>query len=324
MISREKIWPKLALLLLTLTLSCGQAAAGYPDHPLHMIVPTGAGGITDVLARLVSDKLSQNLGQPVIVENRNGAGGIIGSDYVARAAPDGYTLLFVFPSHSVNPSLYAKIPYDTAAAFAPVTEVSTFPAILVVRADFPAHNLKELIAYGKSQSDPLNYGSVGNGSLGFLTAELFGMKTGIKLVQVAYKGMPQAMMGLMSGDTSLYFDTPVTALPLLKSGKVRALGVTSRTRLAVLPDVPAIDEVVSGYEAQGWNGVLAPRGTPDEIIAKLNTTLVTILKSPDVNTQLTGQGVEVVASSPEEFSTVIRTDIAKWGAVIRSAGIKPE
>jgi tripartite-type tricarboxylate transporter receptor subunit TctC len=238
------------------------AASGqdYPNRPIHFVVPTGPGGITDLLARIVADKLGQAMKQPVIVENRGGAGGIIGSEYVAKARPDGYTLLFAYPTHVVNPSLYAKLPYDTVTDFVPVTMVSVLPVVLAVPKSSPAKNLQELIALAKKQPDTLNYSSVGNGSLGFLAAELFALDAGIKIVQVPYRGTPQATMALISGEVSLFFDAPLTLLPLVKTGEVRALGVTSKNRLAALPDVPAINESVPGYEALGWNGIFAPKG----------------------------------------------------------------
>jgi tripartite-type tricarboxylate transporter receptor subunit TctC len=301
----------------------GQAAAEtYPAHPIHLIVPTGAGGITDLLARIVAAKLGDATGQPVIVENRGGASGMIGSEYVAHARPDGYTLLFAYPTHVVNPALFAKIPYDTLRDFAPVTMVATLPVVLTVRSDFPAKSLQDIIAMAKKKPGSLNYSSVGNGSLGFLAAELFLMDAGIQLTQVPYAGTPQATIGLLSGDVSLFFDAPLTMMPLAKAGKVRLLGVTSSKRLPILPDVPAISEVIPGYEAIGWNGILAPAETPPAVISQLNQTIVKILKTPAVNQQLTAQGVEVVGDTPQEFGARIKSDIDKWGGLIKKAGIK--
>jgi tripartite-type tricarboxylate transporter receptor subunit TctC len=302
------------------------AASGqdYPNRPIHFVVPTGPGGITDLLARIVADKLGQAMKQPVIVENRGGAGGIIGSEYVAKAKPDGYTLLFAYPTHVVNPSLYAKLPYDTLTDFVPVTMVSMLPVVLAVPNSSPARDLQELIALAKKQPGSLNYSSVGNGSLGFLAAELFALDAGIKIVQVAYRGTPQATMALLSGEVSLFFDAPLTLLPLVKTGEVRALGVTSKGRLAVLPDVPAINESVPGYEALGWNGIFAPKGTPRSIIERLNRETVAILKRSDVNEQLVAQGLEIMGDSPEEFEAAVTTDIEKWKKVLRGAGVRAE
>jgi tripartite-type tricarboxylate transporter receptor subunit TctC len=298
-------------------------AEDYPVRAIHMIVPTGAGGITDVLARLVSDRLSDVTGQSVIVEDRPGAGGISGTEYVARARADGYTLLFAFPSHAINPGLYRKLPYDTINDFEPVTMVSVFPCVLDVRPDFPARTLRDLIALAKAQSGPLNYASVGNGSLAFLSAELFGQEAGIRLVQVPFAGTPQANAALMSGEVDIFFDTPVTSLPLIRAGKVRALGVTSRNRQISLPDVPSVSETVRGYEALGWNGVLAPKGTPNAIVGRLNQLLVAILHAPAMHEELTERGVQVVGDTQAEFGAAIRSETAKWAAVIQKAGIQP-
>jgi tripartite-type tricarboxylate transporter receptor subunit TctC len=253
-------WCCLFGILVCATFATAASGQDYPNRPIHLVVPTGPGGITDLLARIVADKLGQAMKQPVIVENRGGAGGIIGSEYVAKARPDGYTLLFAYPTHVVNPSLYAKLPYDTVTDFVPVTMVSVLPVVLAVPKSSPAKNLQELIALAKKQPGTLNYSSVGNGSLGFLAAELFALDAGIKIVQVPYRGTPQATMALISGEVSLFFDAPLTLVPLVKTGEVRALGVTSKNRLAVLPDVPAINESVPGYEALGWNGIFAPKG----------------------------------------------------------------
>jgi tripartite-type tricarboxylate transporter receptor subunit TctC len=311
-------------ILVCATFATAASGQDYPNRPIHFVVPTGPGGITDLLARIVADKLGQAMKQPVIVENRGGAGGIIGSEYVAKARPDGYTLLFAYPTHVVNPSLYAKLPYDTVTDFVPVTMVSVLPVVLAVPSSSPAKNLQELIALAKKQPDTLNYSSVGNGSLGFLAAELFALDAGIKIVQVPYRGTPQATMALISGEVSLFFDAPLTLLPLVKTGEVRALGVTSKNRLAVLPDVPAISESVPGYEALGWNGIFAPKETPRSIIERLNRETIAILKKPDVNEQLVAQGLEVIGDSPEEFEAVVTTDIEKWKNVLRGAGVRAE
>lgn len=299
-------------------------AEDFPNRPIHLIVPTGAGGITDVLARLVGERLSKSAGQPVIVENRSGAGGVLGSDYVARSAPDGYTLLFAFPSHTVNAALFAKLPYDTLESFDPVTMISTFPGVLEVRPNFPATTLQDLIAVAKSSADPLNYASVGNGSLAFLSAELLALEAHVALVQAPYKSVPEAAWALQSGDVEIFFDTPVTALPLIRAGKVRALAVTSERRQRTMPDVPAVSETIPGYKAIGWNGVLAPRDTPRPVIERLNQLIVDILRTPEMQRDLAAMGVEGAGNTPEEFDAAIRSDIAKWSALIKRAGIQPE
>lgn len=299
-------------------------AEDFPNQPIHLIVPTGAGGITDVLARLVGARLSKAATQTVIIENRTGLGGVLGSDYVARSTPDGYTLLFAFPSHTVNAALFAKLPYDTLDSFAPVTMISTFPGVLEVRPSFPATTLQDLIALAKSSTDPLNYASVGNGSLAFLSAELLALEAHVALVQAPYKSVPEAALALQSGDVEMFFDTPVTALPLIRAGKVRALAVTSERRQPAIPDVPAVSETIPGFKAIGWNGVLAPRGTPKPVIDRLNQLIVGVLRTPEMQREMAAMGVEGAGDTPEQFDAAIRADIAKWSALIKRAGIQPE
>jgi tripartite-type tricarboxylate transporter receptor subunit TctC len=300
------------------------AADAYPGRPIRLVVPTGAGGITDILARVVAEKLRGTLGQQIVVDNRGGAGGIIGSDIVAKAAPDGYTLLMVFPSHPVNPSLFRKMPFDTLRDFAPITMVGTVTQVLLVHPTFPAKSVKELIAYAVERPGQLNFGTVGRGSLGYLSAELFASLTGIRIVHVAYKGAPQVMTALIAGEVQIYFNVPITALPQIKAGKVRALGVSTKSRLAIMPDVPTIAESgVPGYEVVGWNGILAPARTPRPIIERLHAEIVKVLRSPDVVEQLTTQGVDPIGNTPEEFAAIIRTDVEKWARVLKSAGVAP-
>lgn len=299
-------------------------AEDYPDRPVHMVVPTGPGGITDVLARLISEQLARSTGYPVLVENRAGAGGVAGTDYVANAAPDGYTLLFAFPSHAVNAALYKRLPYDAVEGFEPVTMVSRFPAVLEVRPDFPAATIEALIILAQSKTNPLNYASVGNGSLAFLAAELFAQSTNIKLVQAPYTSVPEADNAVLSGEVDLFFDTPVTAIPLLRAGKVRALGVTSKSRQPALPDVPSISETIPGYEVLGWNGVLAPKGTPSEVVEQLNRLIVDALRTPRMQREFAADGVQSVGDSPGQFRQAIQADIEKWSALIRELGIQPE
>ncbi len=300
------------------------AAENYPARPIRIIVPTGAGGITDILARIVGQRLGENLSQKVIVENRPGASGIVGSDVVAKSPPDGYTLLMVYPSHPVNPSLFANMPYDTVKSFAPITMVSGVTLVLAVNAALPARNLQELIAMAKDKPGQLNFSSVGAGSLGHLGAELFRSLAGVNITHVPYKGAPQAMMAVLSGEVSMFFDTPITILPHLKAGKVRALGVSTKTRQAVFPDVPPIADVVPGYEVLGWNGILAPAGTPQEIIQRLNAEIVKVLRTPTVIAQLATNGVEPIGNTPQQFGAIVVADLEKWAKVIKDAGIKAD
>lgn len=305
------------------TLSWG--AEAYPARPIRMIVPSGAGGVTDILARVLAQKLTDNLGEQVIVDNRPGASGILGSQIVAKATPDGYTLLMVFPSHTVNQSLYKDLPYDTTKAFAPITMVSAVAPVLLVNAQSPAKNVGDLVALAKQKGGQLNHGSVGSGSMGSLAAELLGSLGGFKFTQVAYKGSPQALTALLQGEIDFYFMGSVgTAATQVKAGRVRALGVGAKERVSALPDVPPIAEAISGYEARGWNGILAPAGTPTPIIDRLHSELVKVIRSPDFAQVLAREGAIPVGNTPAEFAAVIRSDLAKWAKIIKQAGIKPQ
>ena len=301
------------------------AADNFPTRPVRMIVPTGAGGITDILGRVVAAKLSDNLGQQVVIDNRPGASGMVGSDIVAKAAPDGYTLLMVFPSHPVNPSLYAKMPFDTERDFAPITIVGQVSPALIVQSTFPARTVTELIAAAKAKPGQLNHASVGTGSMGHLGALLFRSMAKIDFVQVVYKGSPYALNALLSGEIQFYLIGSVgTAITHAKSGRVRILGVGSAKRMAVAPDVPTIAESLPGYEARGWNGILAPARTPKVIIDRLHRGIIAAMKSPEFNDVLATEGAIPVGNTPAEFDTVIRADIKKWAAVLKEAGVKPE
>jgi tripartite-type tricarboxylate transporter receptor subunit TctC len=298
-------------------------AQDYPTRTIKIIVPTGAGGITDLLARMIGDGVSRQLGQPVVIENRPGAGGTIGTRLVAQAAPDGYTLLMVFPSHAANPALYAHLPYDSEKDFAPISMVTKVSEILLVPPSSPAKSIPEFIELARKQ--PLDYASVGVGSLAHLSMELFLSTAHVKMTHVPYRSVPEAQQALLSGQVAAFFDTPITALPQIKAGTVRALGITSSKRLANAPEIPTIAEAgLPGYEVTGWNGLLAPAGTPRPIIDKLNKAVVTSLQSPEIMKLLAGQGLEGAGNSPEEFAQLMHADIAKWIRVTRDAGIKPQ
>lgn len=301
------------------------SAEPYPNRPIRLIVPSGAGGVTDILARLLAERMRGALGHQVVVDNRSGAGGIVGSEIVAKATPDGYTLLMVFPSHAVNPSLNRKMPYDTVNDFTPVTLVSRVSQVLLVHPNMPVKTTKDLIALAKAKPRQLNFGSVGKGSLGHLSGELFAAKAGIEMVHVPYKGAPQIMAALLSNEVQIYFNVPISALSQIRSGKVRALGVSTPERLAVLPDVPTISESgLPGYEAIGWNGILAPAKTPRPIVERLHKEVVAALKAPDIRAQLEAQAVDAVGNTPDEFAKIIREDVAKWAGVLKQAGIHPD
>lgn len=294
-----------------------QAAETYPSRPVRLIIPSGAGGVTDILARHIAPKLGDALGQQVVIDNRPGASGIVGSQIVAKSAPDGYTLVMVFPSHVTNPSLFPDIPYDTVKDFAPVTLVSAVSPVLITGMSLPARNLAEFIALAKARPGQLNHGSTGIGSMGSLGAVLLGTMGGFKFTQVVYKGGPQALTALLSGEIEFYLVGSVsTAVQQVKAGRVRALGVGAKQRHPSLPEVPPIADTLPGYEARGWNGILAPAATPRVVIERLNRELVKIIRSPDMQPALVGEGASAVGNTPAEFDAVIRADIAKWAKII--------
>ena len=321
---RASRWQGAWLLIgFTIAFTPAAPAQDYPTRTIRMIVPTGAGGITDILARLVGKSITDQLGQPVVIENRPGAGGTIGTRAAAVADPDGYTLLMVFPSHAANPALYASLPYDSEKDFAPVSMVTKVSEILLVPNSSPAKSVKDLIELARKQ--PLNYASVGVGSLAHLATELFLSSAGVKMTHIPYRGVPQAQQAVITGEVAAFFDTPITALPQIRAGSVRALGITSSKRLEVAPDIPAIAEAgLPGYEVTGWNGVLAPARTPRPIVDKLNKTIVEALKAPEIEKFLREQGLEPAGNSPEEFAQLMHTDIEKWMRVTREAGITPQ
>jgi len=311
------------LLSFMLALLPSVQAQDYPSRTIKIIVPTGAGGITDILARLVGKSLSEQLGQPVIIDNRPGAGGTIGTRAVAQADPDGYTLLMVFPSHAANPALYASLPYDSEKDFVPISMVTKVSEILLVPANSPAKSVKDLVELARKES--LNYASVGVGSLAHLSAEMFLSMAGVKITHIPYRGVPQAQQAVITGEVAAFFDTPITALPQIRAGTVRALGISTAKRLAVAPEIPTIAEAgIAGYEVTGWNGVLAPANTPRPIVDKLNKTIVDALKTPEIEKFLAEQGLEPAGNSPEEFAKLMHADIEKWKRVTRDAGIKPQ
>jgi tripartite-type tricarboxylate transporter receptor subunit TctC len=307
---------------LALTLTPAAQAQDYPSRTIRMIVPTGAGGITDILARLVGNSLGEQFGQPVVIENRPGAGGTLGTRAVAQAEPDGYTLLMVFPSHAANPALYASLPYDSEKDFAPISMVTRVSEILLVSNSSPAKSVKEFIDLARKQ--PLNYASVGVGSLAHLSTELFLSAAGIKMTHIAYRSVPEAQQAVMTGQVAAFFDTPVTALPQIRAGTVTALGITTDKRLTIAPELPAIAESVPGYEVMGWNGILAPARTPRPIVDKLNAAIQVALKTPEMEKLLREQGIEPAGNSPEEFARLMHADIEKWIRVCREAGIQPQ
>jgi tripartite-type tricarboxylate transporter receptor subunit TctC len=314
-----------AIATLLAAVAAPAGAAEYPARPIRIIIPSGAGGITDILGRVIAPRLTEGLGQQVVVDNRPGASGIVGSAIVAKAAPDGYTLLMVFPSHPVNASLYPDIPFDTVKAFAPITLVSAVAPVLIVNSQFPARSVPELIALAKEKPGQLNHGSVGASSMGHLGAELFRSMAGIRFSMVTYKGAPQVTTALLSGEIQFYLiGSAGTAATLVKAGRVRAIGVGAKQRIPALPDVPSISETLPGYEARGWNGILAPAGTPKPIIDRLHREIVKVVHSPEFTQVLTTEGATAVGNTPAEFGAVIRDDVKKWAKIVKEAGLRGE
>ena len=297
-------------------------AQSYPNKPIRFIVVFAPGGSTDILARAIGQKLTQSWGQPVIIDNRGGSGGVLGTDIGAKAAPDGYTITMVSASHVFNPSLYNKLPYDTIKDFIPLTNAALVPNILVVHPSVPANSVKEFIALAKAKPGKLNYGSAGQGSAIHLATELFMTMTGTQLTHIPYKGGGQALIDLMGGQVDCMFANLASSFPYLKSGKLKALGVTTLERSPVYPDIPTIAESgVPGYEFVSWFGVVAPARTPKEITTKLSTEIAKILHSPDTIKQLQNIGQEPIGDTPEHFAEYISAEMKKWEKVIKAADI---
>ena len=299
------------------------SAQTYPNRPIRCIVPYIAGSSPDVVARIVGPRLSERLGQPVVIDNRGGANSIIGTETAARSVPDGYTILLGATALATNPSLY-KLSYDAAKSFSPITQTVAVHFLLVVHPSLPVRTVGEFIALAKARPGELTYGSAGTGSPGHLTGELLKSLTGIKLVHVAYKGGPQATADLLGGQIQVQFDVIATALPHVKAGKTRALAVSSAKRSTILPEMPTIAETVPGFNTVGWQGFLVPAGTPGEIIERLHREIVAVFALPDVRQRMFELGYETVASSPREFAEFMRADTAQFAKIISGAGIRPE
>jgi tripartite-type tricarboxylate transporter receptor subunit TctC len=316
-------------LALALALPFGSAAtlaADYPTKPIRIIVPYAPGGGADSVARIVARKVSDSTGQVIVIENKGGAGAILGTEQVAKAEPDGYTLLLGQSGPiSINPAVYKRLPYDPVKDFAPITMTTAYPYILVVNAELPAKTLQELVALAKSKPDALNYGSTGVGAANHLVAELFDSKAGIKLTHVPYRGTALAVGDLLGGQLTMVFGDPISVLPHIKSGKLRALAVTSLERSPVAPDVPTVAEAgYPGFEALAWHGILAPAGTPPEIVGKLNAELVKAVRDPATRELLANQAMQPVGDTPEAFAAFIQRDIATWKAVAAAAKVAVE
>jgi len=318
-------------------LACGAAAIGsgwlvgaqaqqaYPTGVIKIVIPTAVGGGYDIMMRLIGQKLTEAWGQAVVIDNKAGATGIIGTESVAKAAPDGHTLALVASSHAINPSMVKKLPFDTLKSFEPVVQTHVVPLVLVTAPSFPAKDLKELVAYGMANPGKLSFASSGQGGAPHFSGELFKSMTGIDMTHIPYKGSTLAHPDLMSGRVSLMFDTLAAVSTQVKAGGMTAFAVTTSKRAATLPNVPTMAEAgLPGYETSTWGGLLAPAGTPKPVVAKLATEVTRILALPDVKQKLLDTGVEPVGGTPEQFNSFISTEIAKWGKVAKDAGIQPE
>ena len=302
------------------------AQDNYPSRPIRIIVPSAPGGSSDIGARLIAQRLSERWGRPVVVENRAGASTIIGSEIVARAPPDGYTMLMAPGAFATNPSAYKKMPFDALRDFAPITQTLLVPNLIVVHPSLPVYSVKDLIALAKARPGEILYGSAGHGTQPHLTMELFLMMAGIRMNHVPYKGGAPGITDLVGGQIAVMTTSSLSLLiPQVRAGRLRALGVTSATRNPALPDVPTVIEAgLPGYESVQWSGLLAPAGTPREIISKLHKETVAILRTPEARERLRSDGSEVVAGTPEEFAAFIQAEIVKWAKVVKAAGIQPE
>jgi tripartite-type tricarboxylate transporter receptor subunit TctC len=312
-------------LLLGLAVTAVQAQEPWPQRPIRFILPFPPGGGTDILGRLIAERLSANLGQPVVTENRGGAGGNVGAEAAARSAPDGYTIVLVAPSLAISPTLYSKLNYDPVKDFAPVSLVATVPNVMITQASLPVQTLQDFIAFAKSKPGALNFGSGGAGTSNHLAGELFNIVTGAKLVHVPYKGVNLAMQDVLAGNVHLVFIGIPAAAPHIKAGRLRALAVVAPQRSQALPEVPTVAEAgLRDFEVTTWYGVLAPAGTAKSVVNRLNSELVKIMHSPELKERLAATGTEPLTSTPEEFAAYIKREIAKWGEVIRKAGVKAD
>ncbi len=301
------------------------APDSYPNRPVRFIIPWAVGGATDILGRIVAQKLTERFGQQVIIDNRPGAGAIIGSEILANSAPDGYTMMTANIAHGANPYLHKKLPYDTVKDFAPVTLMVEIPMVLIVHPSVAARSVPEFIALAKAKPGQLVYGTAGNGSANHLAMELFKVSTGTDIVHIPYKGGGPAVVDLVAGQINAMFSTVAMAVPYVRAGKLLAFGISSSKRSAALPDVPTVTEAgVSGAELHEWQGVIVPAGTPQTVIDRLHQEITRMLELGDVRERISGLGADVVASTPTQFAGHIRKELALWSKVVKQAGIRAD
>jgi tripartite-type tricarboxylate transporter receptor subunit TctC len=310
---------------LCLALAAGAAAADYPDRPIRLIIPFPPGGSNDVVGRLIAKTLSEKIGQQVFVDNRGGAGGLIGTEALAKSTPDGYTLGIVSIAHAVNPALHDPLPYDPLKSFEPISILATGPNVLVVNPDLPVHSVKELIALAKQKPGELNYASAGIGSFQHLGGELFKLEANVNIVHVPYKGGGPAMQDVVAGHVKIMFSSLIQTTPLIKAGRLRPLGVGGTKRSAVLPDVPTIAEAgLPGYAANNWWGIFAPAGTPKPIVDKLYKDIQLALQSPEMLKEFDIEGAAPVTMTSAEFADFVKAEIDKWAKVVKAGNIKAQ
>jgi tripartite-type tricarboxylate transporter receptor subunit TctC len=309
--------------LLAATAGAQPAAGPYPVKPVRIVVGYPPGGAVDALARVLAQPFAQAFGQQFVIENRGGASGIIGADVTAKSPPDGYTLILLSGTHTVNPSLYRKLPYDTERDFAAISLIASSAYILVVHPSLPVKSVRELIAFARQNRGQVNYASSGNAGMPHLSGELFKVKSGIEMTHIPYKGSAAVTTAVLSGEVPIMFSNLISTMPQVQANRLRALGVTGLARIAAAPGVPTIAESgLPGYEVVGWYGLMAPAGTPADIIGRLSAQTARVLQLPEVQKRFAGEGIDAVGSTPEAFAKTIRDDIVKWADVVRQSGAK--
>ncbi|HEX2825313.1 MAG TPA: tripartite tricarboxylate transporter substrate binding protein [Burkholderiales bacterium] len=322
--ARMRLTPLLATLCAAFVSVTAAAQSGdYPNRPVRWIVPFAPSGPTDLMSRAVAEKLTQRLGHQFVVDNRPGAGGNIGAELVAKSAPDGYTLMIGHVgTHAINATLYPRLAFDPVKDFTPITLIATLPLALVIHPSVPAKDVKDLVAYAKANPGKLNFASAGNGGPTHLTGELLKTSAAIDIVHVPYKGNAAALLDLTAGRVQMMFSNMLTAMPHVRAGKLRAIGVSSAKRSPQAPDLPAIAETVPGFNAVPWYGVLGPAGLPRPILTKLNTEIARALAEPDMNQRFVAQGIDLQSSTPEQFGALIKSELVKWRKVVKDSGAK--
>lgn len=315
---------RLAAAALALTAAFQAAAQAYPSRPVKIIVPATTGGAIDVIARVLADKMTASLGQPVVVENKPGASNNLGTEFVAKSAPDGYTLVIVASSHGTNKHIFKDLSWDPVKDFEPIVYTHVVPLLLTVHPSVPAKTVPELVAWIKANPDKAIVAHSGTGSSLHMATELFMSMTGTKMQMIPYKGSSAAHPDLLAGRTAMIFD-PITAIaPHVKAGSLRGIAVTSTSRSKMMPELPTIADSLPGYDATTWGGILAPAGTPKDVVARLNAVINAALKMPDVRAKLEGAGIEIQGGTPEQFGNVIKAEVEKWGRIVKAAGIKAD